>query len=154
RAEFVDGCLVEADHGPERPADEVELVLDDEIRRPYAPHRIHLGSGVKFAPPVAASAVVAGPEEPVTLAFLAHVAEERPNLRAPCHHREFVDGGDHHRRRPMVDLLIDQLHRKARMRFGVRPRLAELALRELVAAIDGGAPSRLVDLDVAPGTNL
>src|SRR5690606_32770839 len=81
-------------------------------------------------------------------------AEERPYLGAPRHHRELVDGGDHHRRRPVVDLLVDELHRQAGMRVAARLRLTELALRELVAAVDGGAPGGLVDLDVAPRLNL
>src|SRR5690606_26082619 len=31
--QFIDGRFVESDHRPQRPADQVELVLNDEIRR-------------------------------------------------------------------------------------------------------------------------
>ena len=42
---------------------------------------------------------------------LLDAAEKVPNLGTPRHHRELVDRGDHHRRRPVVDLLVDELHR-------------------------------------------
>src|SRR5690606_28196583 len=46
------------------------------------------------------------------------------------------------------------LHRQAGMRVAARLRLAELALRKLVAAVDGRASQDLVDLDVTPRLDL
>jgi hypothetical protein len=40
RAEIVDGGLVQTDHRSEGPADQVELVLDDEVRRAHTAHRL------------------------------------------------------------------------------------------------------------------
>ncbi len=98
---------------------------------------------------MSASAVVPGPQETVALTFLPNDAEQRTHLGAPRHHREFIDGRDHHRGRAVVDLLVDELHRDARMRIAIRARLAELALGELVTTIDGRAPGDLINLDVA-----
>ena len=70
-AQFVDGRLVQANHGAERPTDQMELVLDDEIRRSDRADILDL---VALQPPaclMVAIAVRAWPEQAVALAFLA-----------------------------------------------------------------------------------
>src|SRR5690606_7499887 len=123
-------------HRPERPAYEVELVLDDEVRRTDRPRWLDLRSRMGLPRSVPTAAIVPRPEQPMPLAFLAHIAEQRSNLGTPRHHRELVDRGDHHRRRPVVDLLVDEFHGQTGMRLRARLPLAELALRELVATVD------------------
>src|SRR5690606_1551648 len=134
-----------------RTADEVELILNDEIRRTYCPCRPDFGCRVWLACPMSAAATVPRPEQTVTFAFLAHVAEERSDLRSPRHHCELVHSGDHHRRWAVVDLLVDDLHRQPGMGIHARLGLAELAARELVTAVDGCSPNDLVDVDVTAG---
>ena len=63
--EMVDRCLVEAGHGPERAADQVELVLDDQVGRIQRP-------SVMQAPPKAG---FGWPIEP-RLVLPIYVAEE------------------------------------------------------------------------------
>ena len=72
-AEPVDGGLVEPDHRAERPGDEVQLVLDDQVGRQEP--RLELRSPARVARPVEAVPVV-----PV------HLPEERARRR-PTHGR-------------------------------------------------------------------
>ena len=149
-AQLVDGGLIQPDHGAKRPADQVELVLDDQVRWTDRADVLDLGGTESLSGLVVAIAIRALPEQAMSLAFLADPAEQRAHLASPRHHGELVHGGDHHRRGTVVDLLVHDQHRNARVR-----ELAGLALREvatalLVAAVDEGAPTPLVDLDIAP----
>ena len=99
-AQFVQGRLVEAHDRAQRPGDQVQLVLDDQVRRqqPAAGQRLALG---RLAWAVEAVLVVA-----------VHAAEERAHLAGPGHGGELVHRGDHKARQPAVDRLIDRQDRQ------------------------------------------
>jgi hypothetical protein len=115
RGQGLDGDLEEPDGGAERAGDEVQLVLDDEVRRAQPADR----SDGRCRKPVlrrvrsdlarrVVSVDVAVPTAPP-----ADVAEQccgLPLAREPC---ELVDGGDDERGREAVDLLVDREDRQS-----------------------------------------
>ena len=98
-AQLVQGRLVEPDHGPHGAGDQVQLVLDDQIRR--------LQRGRERAPPV----LLAGAVESV-LVVAVGTTEEGPDLAGPGHGRELVDRGDQEARQAAIDRLVDGQNRQ------------------------------------------
>ena len=82
-------------------------------------------------------------------ALVIDAAEQVPHLRAPSHHRELVHGRDHHRRRAVIDFLVDDLHGKPRVRLAAGFRLREIATTELVPAVDQRPAGDPVDLTMS-----
>ena len=131
-AEVVHGGLVQANHGSEWTADEVELVLDDELRgqQPFR-HRLR-PQGRVIHDAVGALLVDVG-----------RPAKEHPRVTTPGHHRELVDGRDQKGRDLLVDLLVHEEHREpqsrhlrlrvraARYHPGTQAREQEVLLRRL-----------------------
>src|SRR6218665_3296094 len=72
-----------------------------------------LTAGEFFDAGMFARAIAVRPHQAGALAFLIHATKQRAHLTAPRHHGELVHGGDHHRRRTVVDLLIHRQHRDA-----------------------------------------
>ena len=97
---------------------------------------------------VIAGAIGVRPQKTVPRTLGVRSSEERPDLAAPRHQRELVDGRDHHRRRPMIDFLVDDQDRNAGMRLLARFALREFAAPLLVAAVDRRPSCRRIDFDV------
>src|SRR5690625_1002306 len=149
-AQFVYRGFIQADHGAQRSADQVKLVLDDQIGRANRSDVLDLGGWQSFSGLVVAIAIGTLPQQAVSLALLADAAEQGARLAPPRHHGELVDGCDHHRRGPVVDLLVHDHHRDTRVGELAGLALGEIAASLLVATVDGGAPTRPVDLHIAP----
>ena len=96
-AQVVDGGLVQAHHGAERAADEVQLVLHDEFGR-QQPLRQGLGTRRRVVHDAVGTVRV----------DVGGLAEEHAGLAAPRHHRELVDRADDEARDFLVDLLVDE----------------------------------------------
>ena len=65
-AQLIDRAFVKADHGAERAADQVELVLDDQIRRPYRRNHLDLCGRMPLRGRVAGIAFGTRPQQAVT----------------------------------------------------------------------------------------
>ena len=148
--QFIHGCLIQAHHGAQRPTDQVELILNDQVGRTYRVDDLHLGGRKTLARLVIAIAIGTLPKQAVALAFLAHATKQCSHLTTPRHHGELVHGGDHHRGRAVVDLFIDYQHRNPRMRLLAGLALGKVTAAFLVAAVDEGAARVFVDLHVSP----
>ena len=97
RGELVDRRLVEAGDRAERPGDQMQLVLDDEIGRIERPAVVERAALPRLGGAVEADAFV----EPVD------VAEEGAGLADPGQARELVDGRDQEGRQAPIDRLVD-----------------------------------------------
>ena len=93
-AQLVEGRLVQPDHRAQRPGDQVQLVLDDQVGRQRA------AAGQRLARVRLARAVEA------VLVVALHPAEEAADLAGPGHRRELVHRGDQEARQPAVDRLV------------------------------------------------
>src|SRR5258708_284399 len=78
-------------------------------------------------------------------------SEERADLAAPRHQRELVHCRDHHRRRSMVDFLIDHKDRNAGMWPFARFAFGKFAAPLLVSAVDRRPFCRRIDFHVVLG---
>ena len=114
--QFIDSGFVQADHRAQWAADEVEFVLDDQIGRTDRCDVFHLDRWQAFSGGVIPRAIAVGPQQTVAFALLMHTTEQRAHLPAPRHHGKLVHGGDHHRRRTMVDFLVHRQHGDAGVR--------------------------------------
>ena len=145
RCKLVDRRLEQPDRGAQRAGDQVQLVLDDQVRRPEPDHR---PAGRPPASPAFALCLARQPvfasrssmPVAVPLAPLADLAEQRAGVASPGQPGELVDGGDHERGREPVDLLVDGQDRQALPAAAPRERAAILALS--VRAVDEHAPRR------------
>ena len=152
--QLIDGALVETDHRAKRPADEVKLVLDNEIGGPDGgTHRLHPRGGMSTPRAMPGAAVMPRPEQAVTLAFFIDAAEKGSHLRSPGHHGKFVDGSDHHGRWTMIYFLVDHLHRQTPMGATARTCPRKFARTEFVAAMNKGAAGYPIDLDVTASSD-
>ena len=154
-AELVDGRLVQPDQRAQRPADEMQLVLNDEIG---GPQRILRAASWRRAARSPWGCVVAVFDlrgaEAVALAEALDLAEEHLHRAVPRHLGELVHRGNEQRGQAAIDLLVHHHHRQA---FVGRCLPAELALAELGPAVDqrpAGAFAVLLDLDMLAGVDL
>jgi hypothetical protein len=85
------------------------------------------------------------PQQAMALAFAICAAEKSSRFSTPRHHCELIDGPDQHRRRPMVDFLVD--HNDRETGSSIFP--AEFALRSLVAAKNGCSPDLSVHVNIS-----
>src|SRR5258708_5808374 len=127
--EMVYRRLIESDHRPQWTADEVEFVLDDQIRGPDRRDVLDCRSRQTLISTMCPAAIGIRPKKSVPWAIGRGSPEKRPNIAAPRHQCELVDCRDHHRRRPEVNFFVDDHNRNAWMRF-----LARFPLRELAAS--------------------
>ena len=127
RTKLVHGRLVKPNQRSQRAADQMELVLDDQVGRTYPRNGFRVCRRF-YVRPVAI--LVVWIDQSMAHTFLLRISEEVPHGTTPRHLRELVGRGDHHRRRTMVHLVIHDLHGDAAalLRFG------EIAVR--VAAIE------------------
>ncbi len=152
-AEAVDDRLVQPDQRAQGVADQVQLVLDDQVGRAQAQHRGRLGGGqagyrrvpgpapgeVRVLPAVAGAALVDQPEQ-------------GGGGRLPRELGQLVHRADDQRRGQPVDLLVDGQHREA-LPGGPEPGEEAVALG--IAAIHEHPAPVAVGLDVGdaePGT--
>jgi hypothetical protein len=101
--------LEQADRGAQRPRDEVQLVLNDQIRRTQPLNGTHRGRRVTACDGEAGgdgAAGVIGMHIAVAAAVPADVAEQRRGLAFAGQPGELVDRGDYERRCQPIDLLI------------------------------------------------
>ncbi len=151
RAERLDGNLEQPNRGAERPGDEVQLVLDDEVGWTKAADWVHrrgrvaVGRGVRG---LDVALRVVRVHVAVPSAAAAHVTEQRRRLTLAREAGELVDGRDYEPRGEPVDLLVDGEHRQP---LGDRPTFGERAPSEVVAAVDEHPPHRRVGLDLGCG---
>ena len=108
-AQRVDDRLVEAHHRAEGAGDEMQFVLDHQVRRRQGLWQ--LGADARRL------------RGAVEAAFVVPIraAEQLAGLRLPRQGRELVHGGDQKRRQALVDRLVHAQH-------GKRPFAAELAI--------------------------
>src|SRR5690606_38960035 len=97
--------------------DEMQLVLDDEIRRTHADDRLR-GDGRErtlLVVPVRAARLLVQVvmTEAVPVAAAADASEEDAGVALPRELGEFVHGGDDEARRVPVDLLVDRQDRES-----------------------------------------
>ena len=149
-AQFIDGSFVQTNHGAQRPTDQVELVLNDQVGRANRVDGLHLRRRKSLARLVIAIAIGTLPKQAVALAFLAHATKQCSHLTTPRHHGELVHGGDHHGGWAVVDLFVDYQHRNPRMRLLAGLAFGKVTAAFLVAAVDEGAARVFVDLHVSP----
>ena len=93
----------------------MEFVLDDQVGGTDRANVLELGRRQPAVGAMVAGAVRFRPEKTVAGTFRRRASEQGAGFSPPCHHRELVDGGDHHGRRTMINLLVDHEHRKAGM---------------------------------------
>ena len=152
--QLVDRRLVEADHGAQGPADQVQLVLDDQVGRANEPVRLPRDPRLTARGGMSTRVLIVRGEESVALAEAAHPTEERLDFAPPRHLREFVDGRDHHRRQQPVDLFVDDDDRQPLVR---RLRRRELTAAQCIRAEGIGSSEvvrRRLDDDIAPRLDL
>ena len=149
--QFIHGCLIQAHHGAQRPTDQVELILNDQVGWANRVDGLYLRGRKALARLVIAIAIGTLPKQAVAFAFLAHATKQCSHLSTPRHHGELVYGGDHHRGWAVVDLFVDYQHRNPRMRLLAGLALREVAAAFLVAAVDKGTARAFVDLHVSSG---
>ncbi|WP_356948878.1 hypothetical protein [Streptomyces cacaoi] len=117
RAQLVDGRLEVSDGGAERAGDQMQLVLDDQVRRtePGSRFRHILAPAAPRLVPIAASVLLVEVIVPVSVpgAPLGGAAEKQAGLAVPRQRRELVDGDDQQARQQPVDLLVHRQHRDA-----------------------------------------
>ena len=131
RAQLVHRRLVEADERAQRPGDQVQLVLNDQVRWPQQRVRFGLGRGQFALLEVRLATGQFRGAEAVTVAIGFDLSEKHLDLAVPRHLGELVHGGDQQRRQAAVDLLIDHQHGNA---FQRRLLGAERATAQHVAA--------------------
>ena len=154
-AHGLDRGLEQADGGPQGTGDEVELVLDDEVRGPQAgggadasgrqgaPGAVPSAVGECAAVEVAGAVVVEVGHIAVALAAAGDVPEQRGGVPLAGQAGELVHGGDDEGRREAVDLLIGGQDRQAVGHVAVA--LGEGALAELVGAAHDDAVGARAD---------
>ena len=152
-AQVIDRCFIEPDQRSEWPADEVQLVLDNQVRRAQGRNRYGFDAG-QVAPlgvRVAVLDVRAAIAVPGTVAV--HQPEEHADRPFPGHLGELVHSGDDQGGQPAVDLLVNDQGRNPLVR---RLAGAERAPSHGVSAVDDGAPGALLvgfHLDVLAGVD-
>ena len=133
RAQPVDRGLVQAHHRAEGVADQVQLVLDDQVRWPQ-PHR-RLDHAARQVRPCRMAARSAERREigilpPVPRAFGVHQPEQGCGRCLPRQLRQLVHRGDHQAGRQPVDLLVHGEHRQTLVgRVPRRERAVPLGVR-------------------------
>ncbi|MNF68936.1 hypothetical protein D3C84_508070 [compost metagenome] len=149
RAQLIDRTLVETHHGSQGTADQVELVLDDQIRRPHRRDSLDRRNRPTRDSPVAGIAIRARPEQSMPGTLLRYPTEQVPYRTTPRHHGELVHRGNHHRWWAVIHFLIHDHHRQTRVCLLARTAAREVASAKLVATVDRRTPSYLVDLNVS-----
>src|SRR5690606_12461946 len=137
-AQFIDGGFVQADHRAQRAADQVELVLDDQIGRADRCDVLDLDRRQAFPGLMIAGAVRLVPEQAMALAFLTYATEQRSHLTAPRPYGALVHWGHHHRWRAVVDLLVHGEQPDAGMWQIARPAARKCATALFVTAVNHG----------------
>ena len=107
RTKLVHGRLVKPNQRSQRAADQMELVLDDQVGRTYPRNGFRVCRRF-YVRPIAV--LVVRIDQPMPCTFLFRISEEVPHGTTPRHLRELVGRGDHHRRRTMVHLVVHDLH--------------------------------------------
>ena len=146
RGKLIDGGLVEPGDGAQRPGNEMQLVLDDQIGRIERPAVVERPA---FAPRLG-GAVEADPfGEPVD------VTEEGAGLADPGQARELVDGGDQESRQPPIDRLVDGQDRQRTIAREIAGGIgaADLQIGRRHVVRNAGKGCRL-ELGAAPRTSL
>ena len=100
RTEFVQRGLVQTDHRAQRTRDQVQFVLDHQVRRqqPVGRQRVSLCG-------------IAGTVESIVVAAIDST-EECADFARPRHGGELVHRGDHEARQPAIDRLVDSQNRQ------------------------------------------
>ena len=93
----------------------MEFVLNDQIRGPERRDVLDRRARQTLVSAVVAGAIGARPKKSVPWALGVRTSEKRPDFAAPRHQRELVDCRDHHRRRAVIDFLVDDQDRNAGM---------------------------------------
>ena len=132
----------------------MELILDDQVGWSNSADGLHRSRRQNLGLSVSSLALAPGPEQTMALAFLAYTAEQSPNLSAPSHHRKFVHGSDHHRRRTVVDFFIHRQYWDTWVWQIARPTSGVSATTLLVTAINHSTAALFVDDDVLPRVDL
>lgn len=145
-AQKIHGRFIQSHHGSERPGDEMELVLHDEVGGQEPLGQV-LGTLRR--------ATIRSAEEDVTLAC-RDLAKELSRLTAPRHHCKCVHGSDHEARQLAVDLIVHEHEGNALTMIGG----TELALvvgtghehrvRRLVARFPAGHERQAARAELAP----
>src|SRR6266700_969463 len=159
RRDAIHDRFVESDQRPEWHRDEVQLVLDNQIRRSQWAVCDGTRRGETSHGPVQVLIIEIRAVEAVTATLLIYLAKEHLRRPVPGHLGKFVDGRDEQRRQAAIDLLVDDQHRQAFRRV---PATEGEAAQE-VAAVDKRTAASLgerFDLDIpasidgraAPGT--
>ena len=107
RAQLIHRGLVQPDQGAEGAADQVQLVLDDQVRRAQGADGLRSDRGEGAALGMAVAVLDLGRTEAVAGAEAVHPAEEHGGGALPGHLRELVHRGDQQAGQAAVDLLID-----------------------------------------------
>ena len=111
----LDGGLVETGQGAEGAADQMQFILDDQLRRRQTTCLQVMGAALRFGrSPEAGGFRLHGSGTPLQLVG-GHVAEQGGGLAHPGQGRELVDGGDQEAGQAPVDLFIDRQHRQGRL---------------------------------------
>src|SRR5438132_1583543 len=105
-AKVVDGCLVKSDQCAEWPADEMEFVLNDEVRWPQWIGRDSFGGRQVVLSGVRVLVVNLWRAVAVPFANALNLAEEHLHGTVPRHLCELVHRGDEQRRQPPINLLV------------------------------------------------
>jgi hypothetical protein len=135
-AKLVYGGLIESDHRAQRTADEVEFVLDDQVWGPDRRDALNSRARQTFIGTVIAGAIGAGPKKPVPRALGIGPSEQSADFTPPRHQCELINCRDHHRRWSMINFLVDDQNRNARMWLLTRFALRELTASLLVPAVN------------------
>ncbi len=133
----VDGHLEQAHGRAQCAGDEVQLVLDDQVRGPKPGGGVHGGSRMAVLARVLAAVLdlavrVVRVHQLMALAVPRDVAEQGCRFAFPREAGELVDGGDDERRGEPVDLLI---HGQDRQTLLDLTTVGERALGQLVTAV-------------------
>src|SRR6266700_484172 len=130
--EAIHGRFVESDQRPEWPRDEMQLVLDNQIRRSQWAVCEGTRRGETSHGPVQVLIIEIGTVEAVTATLLIYLAKEHLRRPVPGHLGKFVDGRDEQRGQATVDFLVDNQHGQSLR--GVLP--AERTAAQRVTAVD------------------
>src|SRR5665213_1355500 len=153
RSQLVDYRLVQSDQSSQRPRDQMELVLYDEIGRAETVARDGLrfreaiDSPMRVLFDMVGGAVQIARTEAVTRAPLVRAAEQQVERAVPGQLRELVDGRDDERREKPVYLLVNSDDWDA---FAARLLLGEWTIAVRVRAGGDCPPKAGVDPYVAP----
>ena len=129
----IDGGLVEARQGAEGAADQMQFVLDDQLRGQQASCFQLMGAALGFGcSPEAGGFRLQRGGAPLQLVG-GHVAEQGGGFAHPGQGRELVDGGDQKAGQAPVDLLVDSQERQGCfLGEGASAHVGEIGLAEAV----------------------